>query len=95
MTPEQNRLAVRNILAPESNPALFNAVLTPENVGKLLHVKTKTLRNWRYQRVGPKYVKVGRGVVYLFSDVSEYLQARTVSTKPIAPPRRRKSRKIA
>ena len=95
MTPEQNRLAVRSILAPESNPALLNAILTPEDLAKLLHVEVKTLRNWRYQRTGPPFAKIGKGVVYVFSDVCEFLRARTVATKPIAPPRRRKSRKIA
>ncbi len=38
---------------------------------------TGTLRNWRYQGIGPKYVKVGASVRYRRSDVVAWLDSRT------------------
>jgi hypothetical protein len=32
-----------------------------------------TLRNWRFQRKGPKYIKMGKSVNYLLTDLMDYL----------------------
>jgi hypothetical protein len=40
--------------------------LTPEEVAERYRgeISTGTLRNWRSMRVGPSYVKIGKGVLY-------------------------------
>jgi hypothetical protein len=40
--------------------------LTPEEVAERYRgeVSTGTLRNWRSMRIGPSFVKVGKGVLY-------------------------------
>jgi hypothetical protein len=40
--------------------------LTPEEVAERYRgeVSIGTLRNWRAMRIGPSYVKVGKGVLY-------------------------------
>ena len=46
---------------------------TAERVG----VKKNTLEFWRTQGRGPKFVKVGRRVMYRVADVEAYLDANT------------------
>jgi hypothetical protein len=40
--------------------------LTPDEVSARYRgeISTGTLRNWRSMRVGPSYIKVGKGVLY-------------------------------
>jgi hypothetical protein len=38
-----------------------------------LGTAVQTLRNWRNQRRGPAYVKLGRSVRYLVKDLESYL----------------------
>lgn len=40
--------------------------LTPEEVAERYRgeISTGTLRNWRSMRIGPSFVKVGKGVLY-------------------------------
>jgi excisionase family DNA binding protein len=45
-----------------------------ERTGEFLDVPTGTLANWRYQRRGPRFVKVGRHVRYRRSDVEAWLE---------------------
>jgi excisionase family DNA binding protein len=46
----------------------------------LLGLSVKTLRAWRCHGRGPRFVKLGRAVRYLRSDVDEFIRKNTVST---------------
>lgn len=48
--------------------------LTPDEVSARYRgeVSTGTLRNWRAQRVGPSFVKVGKGVLYPVSELDAW-----------------------
>jgi hypothetical protein len=45
---------------------------------KVLGVAVQTLRNWRHQRRGPAYVKMGRSVRYEFNDLVDYLNKKKI-----------------
>lgn len=49
-------------------------------------VQTGTLENWRTMKLGPKFVKLGRGrnsrVVYRLTDVIAYEKANTKGVQP-------------
>ena len=46
---------------------------TPEEVAEHLQKPPRTLEQWRYRGIGPRYVKVGRDVRYRWSDVEKWL----------------------
>ena len=64
--PEQNQLATGKVNDP--------AFDTPEATYYLAESKLspRTLERWRLQGRGPKYVKLGRRVVYYQSDLDEW-----------------------
>jgi hypothetical protein len=39
---------------------------------RLLNVSVQTLRNWRHLRKGPPYLKIGRRIVYLLTDLRDF-----------------------
>ena len=49
--------------------------LTELAAARRLGLKVATLRAWRRQRRGPVYVRLGRAVRYLASDVDDFLRA--------------------
>jgi predicted DNA-binding transcriptional regulator AlpA len=51
-----------------------------ETATMLADVSPKTLRNWRYLRQGPPFVKVGGMVRYDRREVERWLVRRTVQT---------------
>jgi excisionase family DNA binding protein len=55
-------------------------LLTPEEAEECLGISKATLANWRSQRSGPKFVKVGRLVRYTVADLEEWVKGRTVAT---------------
>ncbi len=59
----------------EASPAL----LTAEQVAELTGLSTETLAQWRSQRRGIPYLKIGRAVRYDATDVHEYLRGCRVS----------------
>jgi len=48
--------------------------LTPDEVSERYRgeVTTGTLRNWRSMRIGPSFVKVGKGVLYPSSELDAW-----------------------
>lgn len=60
-------------------------LLRTEQVAELLQVTPTTLENWRWRRTGPRYLKVGRTVLYRLRDITEYLDHRTVELEPSPP----------
>jgi predicted DNA-binding transcriptional regulator AlpA len=55
-----------------SSPA---ALLSPTDVSRFLGVPCGTLANWRYQGLGPKYLRVGRHVRYRHEDVAAWVES--------------------
>lgn len=58
--------------------------LTPEQVCErfLNSVTTDTLSNWRVQKKGPPYTKVGRQVLYPIKGIIEWEQKQTNTGEP-------------
>lgn len=48
--------------------------LTPEEVEERYRgaVKVRTLANWRVQKVGPRFRKIGKAVLYDESDLNDW-----------------------
>jgi hypothetical protein len=49
--------------------------LTEMNAAGRLGLKVATLRTWRHQRRGPAFVRLGRAIRYLPSDLDAFLRA--------------------
>lgn len=52
--------------------------LTSEEAAEVLGVSPETLPSWRSRGKGPRYVRLGRAVRYLESDLAEYLQRNAI-----------------
>ena len=66
------------MLTIDENAAAVNATeipLTERVAAGRLGLKVATLRAWRGQGKGPAYVRLGRAVRYLPSDLQEFLRA--------------------
>ena len=50
--------------------------LHQQQLADRLSVATRTLERWRWQGVGPKFIKVGGRVRYRIEDVEEYETSR-------------------
>ncbi len=51
---------------------------SPQDVAKTLYTTEAGLAQMRYRGTGPKFIKVGRRVLYRWADVYAYLDANTV-----------------
>lgn len=49
-------------------------------VAEYLGKPPKTLAEWRSRRIGPRYIKVGRDVRYLWVDVDAWVQSKAEPT---------------
>ena len=52
--------------------------LTEGEAAERLGLSRATLRAWRMQRKGPRFVRLGRAIRYLGADLDEFLQANVV-----------------
>ena len=52
-----------------------NEPLTEGDAAARLGLKVATLRAWRHQRRGPAFVRLGRAIRYLTTDIDEFLHA--------------------
>ena len=59
--------------------------LTENEVASKLSLSVATLRAWRCHGTGPKFVRLGRAVRYLKTDLVEYLQQCVVQTSDEIP----------
>jgi hypothetical protein len=57
----------------------LNEKLAAERIGK----KPQTLRNWRHLRKGPPYIRIGRSIVYLESDLREYMEKHRIDPEQL------------
>ena len=53
-----------------------NRALEPKAAAAYLHVSVRTLENWRRDKIGPRFRKVGRRVFYQFADLDAYRRKR-------------------
>lgn len=60
-------------------------LLTHHEVAQLLGVSGNTLYNWRYERRGPAWYKMGREVRYRLSDVLKWQQIHLLRVDPLYP----------
>lgn len=58
--------------------------LTEREVAELLGLSVATLRAWRHRGKGPRFLRLGRSVRYLPSDVADFVRASAVDTTPIS-----------
>lgn len=47
----------------------------PQRVSEMLCISPATLRKWRWEGRGPKFIKVGRKVAYRDSDISAFIDS--------------------
>jgi excisionase family DNA binding protein len=57
------------------------AALTERQVAEQLGLSVATLRAWRHRGKGPRFLRLGRCVRYLPSDVDEFVRASAVDTQ--------------
>ncbi|RLB40402.1 MAG: DNA-binding protein [Deltaproteobacteria bacterium] len=53
-------------------------LLDERTAAEMLRLSVQTLRNWRTQRRGPAYLKLGRAVRYRPEDLEDYIRARRI-----------------
>jgi len=56
-------------------------MLSPKEVSEIYGLNVGTLANMRYRKVGPKYYKVKRKVLYDKQDIEAYLKKGEILTK--------------
>ena len=54
--------------------------LTERDVAERLGLSVATLRAWRHRGKGPRFLRLGRSVRYLPSDVDDFVRASAVDT---------------
>lgn len=54
--------------------------LTPSEVADRLRTSPGTLANWRFRGFGPKYIKLGRRVLYPLAEVERFERERLVAS---------------
>ncbi len=71
----------------------FEMLLAPEDVGRLLHRSTFTLRRWRQSGDGPRYARIGNRIAYpadaVRDFVTRHLRTSTTDAGPAASESRR------
>ncbi len=60
----------------------YSEYLSEKQVSQRTGFALQTLRNWRFQGIGPRYAKVnGRAIRYKWADVVDYLERHTIQTE--------------
>lgn len=62
---------------------LSRRALTPDQVAEVYSIPRGSLANWRCKKIGPKYFRVGRKVLYLIEDVETFITGTPVMTTGI------------
>ena len=58
--------------------------LTEREVAELLGLSVATLRAWRHRGKGPRFLRLGRSVRYLPSDLADFVSASAVDTRSVS-----------
>lgn len=59
-------------------PTNFNQSLTTPEAAQFIGIKPATLEHWRWEKCGPRYLKLGRAVRYRLEDLNAWLEAQQV-----------------
>jgi hypothetical protein len=59
-----------------------NQALTEADAAARLGLKVATLRAWRHRSKGPAFVRLGRAIRYLATDLDEFLRANRHGSAP-------------
>jgi hypothetical protein len=52
--------------------------LTPDELAERWHMAPGSLGNWRSRGLGPRYIKIGKSILYPLSAIEEYERNNTV-----------------
>lgn len=52
-------------------------LLTPTKAAEILCLSELTLRKWRWEGKGPRYIKIGRKVAYKKEDLSNWIDSQS------------------
>lgn len=63
--------------------------LTDHEAARLLGLSVATLRAWRLRKRGPRYLRFGRAVRYLASDIDRFIEASGIDPRPVPTSRQR------
>lgn len=58
--------------------------MTEQQVAEQLGLSVATLRAWRHRGTGPRFLRLGRSVRYLPTDVADFVRASAVDTKAVS-----------
>ncbi len=58
--------------------------LTECEVAELLGLSVATLRAWRHRGKGPRFLRLGRSVRYLPSDLADFVRASAIDTRSVS-----------
>lgn len=58
-------------------------LVNTKQAAEILGLRPNTLEIWRCHKKGPKYVKLGRRILYDLGDLEEFTASCTVETRPI------------
>lgn len=50
-------------------------LLTPQEVADIFRVEVGTLAKWRWQKIGPEYIKIGRMVRYRRDSIDAFVNS--------------------
>ena len=69
---------------PRATRSDTTRALTEREVAELLGLSVATLRAWRHRGKGPRFLRLGRSVRYLPSDLDDFVRASAVDTRSIS-----------
>jgi hypothetical protein len=62
-----------------SKAKLTSDLVNEKQAAEYLGIKPATLRAWRNQSIGPRYLKIGKCVKYSINDLQSYVKEQTVA----------------
>ena len=66
--------------AQEETQDLTKVHMTPAELAKRLYIGAGTLAKWRMVGKGPRYISLGKNVLYPLSEVQKWEKSQTVSS---------------
>ena len=64
---------------------LEKRAFTPKQAAEMFGLSVGTLANLRYQKIGPRYYRVGRKVLYLVADFEAWIMQNPIITVDSLP----------
>ena len=69
---------------PRATMSDTTRALTEREVADMLGLSVATLRAWRHRGKGPRFLRLGRSVRYLPSDLDDFVRASAVDTRSVS-----------